>query len=107
MQGTGSRARLRTVAALLVCILGLALVTSARTATTHKHLARGTAVLTASTGDLGHGAQRTDQHAAVPAAAPSAPVLTRFGTSADSSTSASSRTAPTPQVRGPPGQAAA
>lgn len=107
MQGTGSRARLRTVAALLVCILSLALVTSARTATTHKHLARGTAVLTASTGDLGHGAQRTDQHAAVPVAPSSGPVLTRLGTSADSSTSASSRTAPTPQVRGPPGQAAA
>jgi hypothetical protein len=104
---TGSDTRLRALALLLTCVLGLALVTAAHSISSHNHTARGVAVLTVNTVDLPQHASRPDQDGSL-ARAPTA-VATAVGPSSTStsSTDIRSRTAQAPQVRGPPAEALA
>jgi hypothetical protein len=103
----GSDTRLRAVAAILACILGLTVATAARSVHTHKQATRAAAVLSVSVSDTFHGAARGDHHGSL--APTPAPLKTELGhvTTSDSSRSVSSRTARAPQVRGPPAQALA
>ncbi len=100
-------ARSRALVLLLLCALGLGLVTAAHSVPSHKHVTHAVAVLAAVSGDTAQAHLRAEPPGAVPVAAVAAGTRTgRFDTS-DSSTRASSRTAQTPQVRGPPGEALA
>jgi hypothetical protein len=99
--------RRRALAILVICVLGLALVTAARSAQAHKHVSRGVAVVTVSGADTPHSHLRSDQSGVVAAAPAVNSTFVSWGASADSSTRVSSRTAQAPQVRGPPGQALA
>jgi hypothetical protein len=102
-----SAARLRALALLLTCVLGLTLVTAAGSGQAHRHLARGVAVVAVTGSDTLHSAFRHDQDATLQSAPAAAVGLAgRLGPS-DSSTSVSSRTARTPKVRGPPEEALA
>ena len=102
-----SAPRLRAFVLLLTCVLGLTLVTAAGSGQTHRHLARGVAVLAVTGSDTLQHAFRHDQDATLQSAPAAAVGLTgRLGPS-DSSTSVSSHTAQTPKVRGPPEEALA
>jgi hypothetical protein len=103
----GADSRVRALALLLTCILGLTLVSGARAAVTHKQVAHRAAVLAVSTADGLHLGQRPDQAGTLPSAAATGSNAAVFTRCADSSTAVSSRTAHAPQVRGPPGQALA
>lgn len=101
---TGRRARALAVVALAT--LALAITPGLSSAHTHPHAARGAAVLLAAT-DTAHGNARADTHGV--AATPPAVVriAARSAATSDPSPAVRSRTAQTPQVRGPPGQALA
>jgi hypothetical protein len=103
----GSGPRLRALALLTTCLLGLTLVTAARSSAAHKQLAHRTAVIAVTNADVAHLLHRTDLPSGLPpsAGAPSAAVTSLDF--ANSSSAVRSRTAHTPQVRGPPGQALA
>jgi hypothetical protein len=103
---TGNDTRLRALALLITCLLGLTLVTAAHSTHTHKHVSHGVAVLAVSTVDLPQHAPRPDHHGL--AAPPTVTTATVEGSdTSDSSTRVSSYTAQTPQVRGPPAEALA
>jgi hypothetical protein len=104
---SGSDTRLRAVAVLLTCVLGLTFVTAARAGHGHKPLARGVAVLAVSGADHAHAVARTDQHGDLTSAPATLTTRFRLAATTDSSVPASSRTAQAPQVRGPPAQALA
>ncbi|HEX3337261.1 MAG TPA: hypothetical protein VHS54_12435, partial [Jatrophihabitans sp.] len=97
-------ARLRAVAALIVCLLGLTLVTTVHAAQGYRHATGGVAMVTAATAHAQSAPSRADQ-----ATLGASPVITaaviRWPSTADSSRSASPLTAQTPPVRGPPPQA--
>jgi hypothetical protein len=98
---------MRALALLITCVLGLTLITGARSSLTHNQVSHRAAVLAVSSADALHVLHRPDQSATLPPAAAAGSggaVSTGF---ANSSTSVSSRTAHTPQVRGPPAQALA
>jgi hypothetical protein len=97
-------ARLRWFAAVLACVLGLAVTTAARAGHPHKHVARGSVVVTAAAVDTPSGAAKSDVGADRPADARTAPVAVGPAATADSSRLASSVTAGSPPVRGPPAE---
>jgi hypothetical protein len=98
--------RLRWVAVLLACVLGLAITVAAHSEHAHKHAVRGSAVLAVATIDNPHSAAKGDSHSDQQTApAPAATARWGLGT-ADSSPLVSSGTADAPPVRGPPAEAA-
>src|SRR4051794_29538338 len=102
----GTNPRVRALALLLACPLGLAAPTAGRTASGHKHAPRGVSAVAATADDHLPGLHRTD---VAGDAAPRTPVaaLTRGGGgTADASTPVSARTAQSPPARGPPAKAA-
>src|SRR5581483_9096696 len=101
---TASRVLTPACTLLLLCVLVAGLTAAARTGTQHKHLPRGAAVVALQSSD---GQHVLDTPAALPGTAVVAGVGPAPGHLPNSSRSVSSRTAQAPQVRGPPGQAAA
>jgi hypothetical protein len=99
--------RLRAAAALLTCVLVLTFLAAAQRSHTHKHAARAAVVLSISTGDTLHLTPRTDHHPALGATPSTLAALIAWPATADSSTVASSHTASSPSVRGPPAEALA
>jgi hypothetical protein len=100
----GNRPRLRAALALLLALaIGFAVTGLARTGHPHKHTAQVAAVLAVSSVDTQHGGLDLDR--STPVARPATGSVA--DTTRDSSRSVRSRTAHTPQVRGPPGQASA
>jgi hypothetical protein len=104
---TGIAAPARALALLITCVLGLTLVTAARSSAAHKQVAHRVAVLAVSTADVQQLLHRTDQPGTPPTGSSvvAAPLMSAGFT--NSSVRVSSRTAHTPQVRGPPDQALA
>jgi hypothetical protein len=103
----GLDTRPRAVAVLLTCLLGLTLLTAARSGTVHKQLVHRVAVVAATSAD---GAQFLHRSDSPDGLAPVAVHTVRLDSSFDitnSSRAVSSRTADSPRVRGPPGQALA
>jgi hypothetical protein len=102
----GSHTRLRALGLLFSFVLGLTLVTAAHAADPHKHAPHAVAVAAITTVDTPSGARHifdgdlaaAPRHSALEVAAVDTP---------DSSQRARSRTAQTPQIRGPPEQALA
>ena len=99
--------RRRALALLLLCVLGLSAATAAHSTPTHRHVVRSVAVLAATGFDTAHATLKAEQPGAVPADAVATGARVGHVDTSDSSTRTSSRTARTPQVRGPPGQALA
>jgi hypothetical protein len=110
MQADGrssSAVRLRAVAVLVTCLLGLTLGTTVHAAAQgHRHIGHGIAVAATPTADSPHLNSRTDHGTMGTTSTAAAPAVSRSGT-ADSSTSASRLTAQAPPVRGPPAKAVA
>jgi hypothetical protein len=103
----GLDARPRAVAVLLTCLLGLTLLTAARSGPIHKQLAHRVAVVAATSADGAQFLHRTDPPVGLaPDAAETARPVGSFAF-INSSVAVSSRTADAPRVRGPPGQALA
>lgn len=105
----GHPRRARTcAAALLACLLTLALVpvnAQARSHTAaHRHISRTAVVLAAVVADPGHTA---DHGAVLPSRPTAAAALVSWPATADSSSTAKPRTAQTPPVRGPPAKGSA
>lgn len=104
---TDGRPDLRAGLLLLVCVLALGLATAGTGGTGHGHAHRNAAVLTASTSDTQHVAARQDTPAMLTTSGEVRPVSRGPAGTSDSSSTVISRTAQTPPVRGPPGEAAA
>jgi hypothetical protein len=103
---TGASPRVRALAVVLACALGLALGTVGWSSFGHRHLPRGVAVVAATADDHLPGAHRIDHTVDAVTATPVA-ALARGGTgTADASTSVRSVTAQSPPARGPPSEAA-
>jgi hypothetical protein len=96
----------RAAAALVICLLGLTLVTTVHAAQGHRHATRGVAMVATATADVQPGTTRADQ-GTLGATPVIAAAVIRWPSTADSSRSASRPTAQTPPVRGPPAQALA
>lgn len=103
----GVDTRPRAVAVLLTCLLGLTLLTAARSGTVHKQLAHRVAVVAATSADGAQFLHRSDLPAGLPPAAAETARVSALVDFTNSSRAVSSRTAETPRVRGPPGQALA
>ena len=99
----GSRRALRALALLLALAVGFGALGHATTGHATKHASRVAAALAITAGDVQHGTVDLD-HGAAPARLTTGATA---DTTRDSSPSVSSRTAHTPQVRGPPGQSSA
>lgn len=91
------------LAGVLVFSLGAA----AHSGPDHKRVTHAAAVLAAVANDIGHGAPRAEHPGAGPSPAEPAVAFAGRVRTTDSSPRASSCTAQTPQVRGPPGEALA
>jgi hypothetical protein len=104
---TGVASRLRALALLITCVCGLTLVTAAHSSAAHKPAAPRVAVLAVTSADVQQLLHRADQPAGPPLAPPVGAPGAGPADFANSSLSVSSRTAHTPQVRGPPGHALA
>jgi hypothetical protein len=103
---TGASPRLRALAIVLACALGLALGTVGRSSSGHRHLPRGVAAVAASADDHLPGAHRVDHVADVVRPAPVTALTRGHAGTADPSTSVRSATAQSPPARGPPSEAA-
>jgi hypothetical protein len=103
----GLDTRPRAVAVLLTCLLGLTLLTAARSGTVHKQLDHRVAVVAAASGDGTHFLHRSDSPVGLPPAAAETAEVSASLDFTNSSRAVSSRTADPTRVRGPPGQALA
>lgn len=103
----GVDTRPRAVAVLLTCLLGLTLLTGARSGIVHKQLVHQVAVVAATSVDGAQFLHRSDLPAGLPPAAVESARIDATLDFTNSSRAVSSRTAEAPRVRGPPGQAVA
>jgi hypothetical protein len=104
---TGVDSRVRALALLITCLLGLALVTAARSTAVHEPVAHRAAVVAVTSADVLQILHRTAQPGLLPPAPSGTTVLAGSTGMANSSTPVSSLTAHAPPVRGPPAQALA
>jgi hypothetical protein len=102
----GVRPHLCGLALLVACALGLTSGAFARSASVHKHVARGVAAVAVTADDHLPSWQRTDLAADAVTSTPVTALARSGGGTGNASTPVSSTTAQSPPVRGPPAEAA-